>query len=310
LTLLDMDSKMRVLDRDNLVMTLRKLIVSALDRPGGRSALANIASLHAKRLARSNSRSVRVFYDRLSRSWGREYGGEHVIDGARFEYFGGHLLARDGAAPWRELARKNWLQHCEVRSGDVVLDIGAEVGTDTVLFDAMVGPDGLVLAIEAHPVTFLRLKRTLQLSHCDRTVPILAAIAAVAGPVFIEDGPDSLSSTISTGLSGQERHSVPGVTLDALCDEYGITDVALLKMNIEGAEAPALEGMSKCLRNTRNVVIACHDFRADAGEGELYRTRDKVRAKLTSLGFELLPNTYNPAVDHVSARDHIFARRT
>lgn len=290
-------------------MTLRKLLVSALDRPGGRSSLAKIACLYAKRLAGSTSRPVRVFYDRQSSSWGREYDGEHVIDGAKFEYYGGHLLARDDVAPWRELARKNWLQHYEIRSGDVVLDVGAEVGTDTVLFDAMVGPGGLVLAIEAHPVTFLRLERTLQLSHSNRTAPILAAIAAVSGPVFIEDGPDSLSSTVSMGSEGQERHMVPGITLDALCEEHGIKDIALLKMNIEGAEAPALQGMSRCLQNTRNVVIACHDFRADAGEGELYRTRDKVCAELASFGFELLPNSFNPAVDHISARDHVFARR-
>lgn len=291
-------------------MTLRNLLVRALDKPGGRSALAKIACVHAKRLAGSGTRPVRVFYDLASRSWGREYDGEHVVDGARFEYYGAHLLAQNGAAPWRELARKNWLQHFEVRSGDVVLDVGAEVGTDTVLFDAMVGSTGRVLAIEAHPVTFSRLLRTIQLSHCDRTTPVLAAIAAVAGPVFIEDGPDSLSSTVSTALSDQARHTVPGVTLDALCDEYGIRNTSLLKMNIEGAEAPALQGMTKCLQNTRNVVIACHDFRADAGEGELYRTRDKVSSTLSSLGFELLPNRFNPAVDHVSARDHVFARRT
>lgn len=292
------------------MMTLRDLLVEALDQPGGRSALAKIACLRAKRLAvEPNSRPVRVFYDRLSRSWGREYDGEHVIDGPKFEYYGGHLLARNGTAPWRELARRNWLRQFDVNSGDVVLDVGAEVGTDTVMFDAMVGSRGRVLAIEAHPVTFARLMRTIQLSHCDRTIPVLAAIAEAPGPIFIEDGPDSLSSTVSRNGSKQSGHTVPGVTLDALCEDYGIRHIDLLKMNIEGAEAPALEGMKASLKNTRHVVIACHDFRADAGEGESYRTRDIVSASLTSLGFELLPNDFDPSVDHISARDHVFARR-
>ena len=80
---------------------------------------------------------------------------------------------------------------------------------------------------------------------------------------------------------------VVSTTLDAVALDLELGTVALLKMNIEGAERSAVRGMETLARKLRHVVISCHDFIADRGEGgDALRTFDYVQAVLESLGFE------------------------
>jgi hypothetical protein len=68
--------------------------------------------------------------------------------------------------------------------------------------------------------------------------------------------------------------------MDELVRELGLGRIRFLKMNIEGAERLAIQGMSQTLKQTEVVCIACHDFLADKTGDESYRTREIVRQYL------------------------------
>ena len=68
----------------------------------------------------------------------------------------------------------------------------------------------------------------------------------------------------------------------------------------------ALKGMTKTLGKTRNLVVACHDLRADCGDGEYFRTRAEVVATLRAAGFVVADP---PANATVYVRDHVHAWR-
>lgn len=55
-------------------------------------------------------------------------------------------------------------------------------------------------------------------------------------------------------------HRVPSVTLDHLLAQYGIEQIDLLKVNIEGSEQQAFAGMLQTINLVRNVAVSCHDF--------------------------------------------------
>ena len=97
---------------------------------------------------------------------------------------------------------------------------------------------------------------------------------------------------------------MPALTLDELSN--GIPSIALLKMNIEGAETAALRGASSTLRRTQHVAIACHDFLADETGDESYRTREDVTALLQDAGFNV-----SGRLDDARpwARDYVFGAR-
>jgi len=82
--------------------------------------------------------------------------------------------------------------------------------------------------------------------------------------------------------------------------------IAFLKMNIEGAEREALLGMGPSLRRVEQICVACHDFRADLGHGEQFRTRIFVQEFLVKHGFTLRSRPDDP---RSYVRDHVFGLR-
>ena len=99
---------------------------------------------------------------------------------------------------------------------------------------------------------------------------------------------------------------VRAATLDDICQQEGLKDIAFLKMNIEGAERFALLGMESVLPRIRQICVACHDFRADLGHGEQFRTRVFVENLLIKYGFTLTSRWADP---RGYIRDHIFGLR-
>ena len=150
----------------------------------------------------------------------------------------------------------------------------------------LVGPTGRVIAVEAHPQTFACLNETICLSGLDNVTAPCVAIADGEGSTTIVDTQNHLTSSIMVSGSGVE---VLTRSLDSLADELEIGKIALLKMNIEGAERLAVRGMSHLSDRLENVVISCHDFLADRGNGEELRTKDNVRSStLESYGYKIM----------------------
>lgn len=68
--------------------------------------------------------------------------------------------------------------------------------------------------------------------------------------------------------------------------KYQLEKIDLLQINIEGAEKyllPMIENFS----NIKRIIVSAHDFRAERGDGEQFRTRDFVKKYLISQGYKV-----------------------
>lgn len=212
----------------------------------------------------------------------------HVVRRRRgvltYRYPGGIYTVRGMAGPDQLHAETTdaFLWGYGPSAGDVVVDCGAGVGTELLTFCRLVGPDGLVVAIEAHPGSYARLRLFVELNDLRNVVTVHAAVSDRAGTVTISDLPNEQANSI-VGVRGAGLE-VAADTLDAILARAGVGAVDLLKMNIEGAEGRALAAFAESggLRKVRHAVVACHDF---AG-GEM-RTLDAVRRVLEDGGFDL-----------------------
>ncbi len=283
-------------------MTVKRRVVQALDGPVTRSLLARLATARARRvLARDD---VEISY---AGGWQHRIGAHVFPDGPRFEYHDAAIRAWAGeVAKHRRNADDYWFRGYTPAAGDVIVDVGAGRGEDVLAFSERVGQTGRVLAIEAHPASFRLLEAFCRMNGLRNVTPINCALMDAPGSVTIEDASDWRANTVSGAATPAAGTMVPATTLDALCREQGIGEIAFLKMNIEGAERMALRGMPAALARTRHVCVCCHDFRAERGDGDQYRTRDEVVATLTASGFLVTGRRDDP---RAYVRDHVHGAR-
>jgi FkbM family methyltransferase len=263
-------------------------VVERLDRPGRRWLLVVPGSFW-----------VSFIYRAPCLVYWRDGAWIHRYRGAKIPHAG---LGR--AAPpavFTEHARDTALYAYTPNKGDVVFDVGAGVGSETLLFSRLVGASGRVVSIEAHPRTYGRVVELCNANGLANVTPLQVAAAESDGTVTISDLANHLRNT--TLAAADEGIEVPARRLETLARSLDITHIDLLKMNIEGAEVSALRGLGQLLSNTRNVCIACHDFLADEGGDETLRTKAVVRDLLVAHGFDL--RTRDDAPDPWT-RDYVY----
>jgi FkbM family methyltransferase len=263
-------------------VSYRRALIRALDRPGGRSVLGAVIN----RLARRYAPGVRVYF--RNGMWMHQGKDVTFVDSPTLDYFPSvfptwaneleHAVAN---------AADCWFHAYKPRPGDLIIDAGAGKGEDTVIFSKAVGPTGKVLSIEAHPITFRCLRMFCELNHLHNVTAANFAIIDGTGPVAIETQRGWQANRIVTS-DAKDSLRVPGVSLDELVQRESVKRVGFLKMNIEGAEALAIQGMEETLRITRALCISCHDFRADNGEGEFFRTKQLVQEAVKRAGFRIV----------------------
>lgn len=279
-------------------MSLKRFLIRALDSDLGRPLLSCFATAYARHLLKHD---VAIGYDT---AWWHRVGEYYIPDGPKFGYSKRHLSKwKDEIQKFHADAQDFWFFDYRPKAGDVILDIGAGRGEDSLPFSVAVGSKGKVFAVEAHPDTFNLLRRFCELNKLGNVVPVHAAIAGESGIVYIEGAEHWVASTINTEGSGAP---VRAMTLAEFCNEYKIERVDYLKMNIEGAERQALVGIGEVLPLLNDVCICAHDFRADLGHGEQYRSRDFVIDTLTRSGYSVRRRTSDP---RPSIRDHIWGKR-
>jgi FkbM family methyltransferase len=233
---------------------------------------------------------LEVAADRIARWRGKGVSGIRYEDGLWIHhtatgYFAYHqpFLRLDMAA-FDAAARNNFFWGYQPKPGDVILDVGAGVGEETLTFSRAVGETGRVFCVEAHPRTYACLQKLIECNRLQNVTAIHAAVTeSNVGTAKIEDSRDYLGNRLSTNAGIQ----VPGTTLDHLCDNFQLEQIQFLKMNIEGAERFAIRGMSQTLARTEVACICCHDFLADASRDAKLRTRQVVQDYLSRQGLRV-----------------------
>jgi FkbM family methyltransferase len=127
--------------------------------------------------------------------------------------------------------------------GGVFVDIGANVGTYALTLARDVGPRGMVIAVEPHPVIRARLAFNRAASGHVQVRLVAAAAAEADGEVMIETDSDNLgASHVVTGKASASAFKVPSLTLQHILSDAGAAKVDALKIDVEGFEDRVLTG--------------------------------------------------------------------
>ena len=179
-----------------------------------------------------------------------------------------------------------WIER-QFRPGDTFYDIGANVGTYTLVAASFWGEGLRVVAVEPSPVNFARLTRNLALNGVEERVTALpVALGTACGilPFHCEN----LVAGGSLHALGEARDyrgrlftpvaTYPTLTydLDTLIEQFGLPPPTHLKLDVDGTELAILQGAERTLRNVRTLLVELDEHHPD---------QQGIRAFLKEAGF-------------------------
>jgi FkbM family methyltransferase len=187
---------------------------------------------------------------------------------------------------------------CEIiRPGMTVLDVGANIGVFTLAAARLVGPTGRVIAFEPLPRNHRFLMANLALNGYSHVTVERMAVGNRDEPLTINlFGTDNLSFS-DTVVRGQKATcEVQCCRLDTYLRKHGIDHVDVMKIDIEGAEDFAIEGMSDLFAGGcfPRVIMEVHpEFLASLG-----RNARSVLTRLHEAGYvmDVLESESGPRV--------------
>lgn len=194
-----------------------------------------------------------------------------------------------------------------VHSGMTVIDVGANIGVYTNYFAKIVGPSGRVIALEPERENFKRL------SESSRSYPWIelhqvAASDTSGSSILYKSG--SLNVDHHTYDAGEfrEQETIACITLDDLIPAGTIVD--FIKMDIQGAEVPAVIGASRVLAENRIISILFEYW--PYGIRRSGHTPQSLLDSLRGMGFSLQTVDSNPipTVEGVDDYINIIATRS
>lgn len=145
-----------------------------------------------------------------------------------------------------------------LKSGDVFIDCGANVGYFSVLAADLVGNTGKVVAIEANPETYKLLRRNLEANNINSCFNY--ALTSQNGEIdlFVPNKGDIFSSLRQNEyIQGDLMYSckVMGKTLGDIINELELSKISLIKIDIEGAEMDVIRSAVNIISKFRPPII-------------------------------------------------------
>jgi FkbM family methyltransferase len=142
-----------------------------------------------------------------------------------------------------------------LQPGHVFLDIGANFGYYSVMLASRLDKQGVIHAFEPNPPTLARLRHHVAINGLEDLIQVHAVALSD------QEGTAALAmregNTGSANIVSSDAASAPVrlATLDAFCDEQGLTRLDAVKIDVEGFEERVLMGGQRSLRRWRPVLL-------------------------------------------------------
>jgi FkbM family methyltransferase len=143
-----------------------------------------------------------------------------------------------------------------IHIGDVVMDLGANIGYFSLIASKRVGLNGHIYSFEASPKIYESLYKNCSLSINKNISPLNFAVTDKEGVLKFnlplnpqEQGSGSLSSNDMGDIE------VAGINIDKFVEKEKLTKLDFIKMDIEGAEVKALLGMKATISTYKPKIL-------------------------------------------------------
>ncbi len=160
---------------------------------------------------------------------------------------------------WEIFIGKNYEKYNKIKSGDLVLDIGGNVGIFTIKAAQVVGDKGKVIVIEPEPNNVKLIKENTKIFNNVTIIP--KAVGSKSGKVELLIGKHSGSHSIYTEDDYSPNDKIISIQIDLLdniCKELTLNLIDFIKIDVEGWELEVLKGAINSLEKIKFFTIASY----------------------------------------------------
>jgi FkbM family methyltransferase len=145
--------------------------------------------------------------------------------------------------------------HSLIREGDTVFDCGANIGIYSCAFGALVGKSGRVISFEPQDYAVTALLNNTRLNGFNHVSVEQVCVSDRQGTAILDTSQGEVQASIVRDFGRERAESVSTATLTTVAERLRISRLDLIKMDIEGAELPALIGGAELLRQHRPILV-------------------------------------------------------
>ena len=148
-----------------------------------------------------------------------------------------------------------------IEQGDLVIEAGANSGTETLLISRLVGNDGKVFAFEPVPHVFDKLSLNLKLNKIRNVESYNSALGNTNDKIpfqinSINHPNQGMGTKLNIDFENGDTIYVKQRTLDSFWEQNCFNEnIAFLKMDIQGGEFDLLKGAAKVLANDKPKIF-------------------------------------------------------
>lgn len=176
-----------------------------------------------------------------------------------------------------------------INAGDVVFDIGANVGYFTALAGKLTGPGGRIVSFEPNPRLWADILRHAEINGVAVDLVKKGVGDRIGTAQFRDNGEKDTNGALASDFDDPDQVSrrieVEIDTLDNICARRpDIGTPKLIKLDIEGCELAALKGAAKLLCDGALEFVAC-----EINEGQMRffgATQSEIRKLMLNCGFD------------------------
>jgi FkbM family methyltransferase len=144
----------------------------------------------------------------------------------------------------------------EIKKGDTVLDIGANIGYYTLIFARLSGDSGCVFAFEPEPENFQLLKKNIECNSYRNVIlePLAVSESSKIMKLCLNKDNQADNRLINSINNLQNFIDVNSISLDDYFRDYS-GKIDFVKIDAQGAEAAIIKGMDGILRKNKDIKL-------------------------------------------------------
>lgn len=142
-----------------------------------------------------------------------------------------------------------------VKKGDIVLDIGANIGYDTVIMSKIIGDEGIIYSFEPTDYYSKVLEKNIKANDLKNCEVVKVGLSDKQESLKIEIGSSSATIHVPDNIFLKSSEQIELDTLENFVREKNLERIDFIKMDIDGHEPLVLEGGWNVLEKFNPMVL-------------------------------------------------------